>query len=134
MPDPRFEPATPLSETQIEELETVLGRQLPQEYRDFLTQYGGAFVGGSIDGTEELPILSFFGAEEDKGLLATLKAYPDLRADGVLPIARCALGNIYVLDRNNAIHYINYYGGKTTAQKVAASFHNFIARIVVPEE
>src|SRR5688572_25966831 len=100
MPDSRFEPATPLSETEIEELETALGRQLPRDYRDFLKQYGGALVGASVDGTEELSILSFFGAEKDKGLLSTLNAHPDLRDDSALPIADCALGNIYVLDQN----------------------------------
>lgn len=134
MPDSRFEPATPFSAAEIGEIERVLGRELPKDYSEFVKEYGGAFVGGLIDGTPELPILAFFGANEDKGVLSKLKTHPDLRNEAVLPIADCELGNLYVLDRENAVHYLDYYGGKTSARKVADSFQDFIARIVVPEE
>jgi hypothetical protein len=133
MPDSRFEAAKPFSEADITEIERVLGRPLPSDYCDFVKEYGGAFVGGLIDGSDELPILGFFSASEDDGILRSLKSYTDLRDDGVLPFADCELGNLYVLTQKNAVYYINYYGGKTTVRKVADSFQDFVARIV-PEE
>jgi hypothetical protein len=133
MPDSRFKAAKPFSEAEITEIERALGRPLPKDYCEFVKEYGGAFVGGLIDGSEDLPILAFFSAGEDDGVLRKLKWYTDLRDDGVLPFADCVLGNLYVLNPENAVYYINYYGGKTTARKVADSFHDFVARIV-PEE
>lgn len=134
MSDPRLEPAAPLSDAEIGEIEKALGRELPEDYRRFLRTYGGAFVGGLINGSNELPILTFFGAGECNGLLPTLRRHPDLRSEGTLPIADCELGNLYVLDREHAVHYINYYGGKTTARKVSHSFQDFVSRIVVTGE
>ncbi|NHZ43560.1 SMI1/KNR4 family protein [Massilia aquatica] len=134
IPDARFEPAAPFSEAEINALESSIGWKLPKDYSEFIKQFGGAFVGGCIDGADDLPILAFFGADKDKGILSKLHAYPDLRAEGVLPIADCELGNLYVLDRENAVHYINYYGGKTSVRKVAASFQAFADRIAVQDE
>jgi len=54
--------------------------------------------------------------------------------DGVVPIADCVLGNLYVFDAQDEIYYINYYGSKTTARKVAGTFQEFISRIVVLDE
>lgn len=130
MLDSRIEPDDPLTEADIAKLEKVLGHPVSQEYSDFACHYGGAFVGGLVDGDTELPILTFFDLEK---LLSMLEIYTDLRDDGVLPVADCALGNLYVLDRENSVHYINYYGGRTTARKVAGSFVDFLARIVVTE-
>lgn len=134
MLDARFESAEPFSDMEIREIELNIGRKLPKDYCDFVQLYGGAFVGGMIDGEPDLSILSFFGAGEHKGILAKLRMHPDLRDDGVLPIADCELGNLYVLDREGAVHYINYYGGRTTAKKVAGSFQEFVTRIVVQDD
>jgi hypothetical protein len=134
MRDSRFEPATPFSDLEISEIEKALGRDLPEDYCEFVKEYGGAFVGGLIDGMAEFPVLTFFGADEHKGVLSKLKTHPDLRTERVLPIADCELGNLYVLDQENAVYYLNYYGGKTTARKVADSFRDFIARIVVTQD
>lgn len=134
MSDPQFEPVSPLPDVKIDQIEKVLGRELPKDYCDFIKQYGGAFVGGLIDGSLQLPILTFFGADEKTGILAKLQTHPDFRDDGVLPIADCELGNLYILSRENAVHYINYYGGETTARKVADSFQEFVSRIVVSND
>lgn len=131
MMDARIEPATPFTESDLNRIELHVGRPLPTDYRDFVTNYGGAFVGGLVDGNTELPILTFFGVDQ---VLSRLDWYPDLRNDGVLPVADCALGNLYVIVRDNTVHYINYYGGRTTSQKVAASFGDLLARIVVSDE
>lgn len=134
MPDPRFEAETPFSDAEIGEIESAIGRVLPKAYCDFVKEYGGAFVGGLVDDSEDLPILTFFGASGDNGILSNLTSYPDLKEEKALPIADCELGNLYVLDRENAVHYINYYGGETNARKVSDSFEGFTRRIVVPEE
>jgi hypothetical protein len=127
-------PFSPFSALQIKEIESTLGRALPRDYVEFVTKYGGAFVGGSIDGKDDFPVLSFFAGDEIRGVLSMLTLYPDLRDAGVLPIADCELGNLYVLDRENRISYLNYYGGVTTARKVALSFTEFIGRIVIEDE
>jgi hypothetical protein len=127
-------PFVPFSENEIREIESTLGRALPEEYAAFARKYGGAFVGGYIDGEEDLPILAFFSGSAKNGVLAKLASYSDLRDAGVLPIADCALGNLYVLDPVNGVWFIDYYGGKTTARKVANSFGEFSDRIVIIDE
>lgn len=134
MTDSRFEPSVPFSEVEINEIEGEIYRKLPDSYRDFVKVYGGAFVGGLIDGSEDFPILGFFSASGKNSVLGRLEAHQDLKEDRILPIADCELGNLYVLDSNNSVHYINYYGGKTSAKKVAQTFQEFIDRIIVTEE
>ena len=134
MPDLRFEPAAPFSQAEISEIERELGRELPNDYCEFIKENGGAFVGGLIDGAADLPILTFFGVDGNKGLLSKLRAYPDLRKDSVLPIAGCELGNLYVITQENTVFYINYYGGKATVRKISNSFQDFLARIVVQDK
>ncbi|WP_395738017.1 SMI1/KNR4 family protein [Prosthecobacter sp.] len=129
--NPPIEPAVPFTEMQLASIEQALGRPLPREYRDFASVYGGAFVGGSVDGKAEFPILTFFGV---KAVLLRLDIHDDLKADGVLPVADCEMGNLYVIDRQNVVHYINYYGGQTIARRVADSFDDMLKRIVVSEE
>lgn len=136
MPDSRFEAGVPFSDDELAEVEAALGERLPGDYRSFLKEYGGASVGGLVDGSEELPILVFFGTTGHSGLLSTLDASPDLKERGALPIARCELGNLWVLDLglDGSVHYIDYYGGETTARGVSDSFGDFLERIVIPEE
>jgi hypothetical protein len=62
MLDSRIEPVTPFTEADLATIERVLGRTLPKDYRDFACAYGGAFVGGLIDGDPKLPILTSFRA------------------------------------------------------------------------
>jgi hypothetical protein len=107
---------------------------LPSAYRSFAKKYGGAFVGGLVDGSEDLPILTFFGARGDSGILSKLATHPDLKNEGALPIADCELGNLYVLDREGAVHYISYYCGVTNARRVSDFFEDFLERIVVPAQ
>ncbi|WP_395748229.1 SMI1/KNR4 family protein [Prosthecobacter sp.] len=130
MLDPRIEPATPFTETDLATVERVLGQTLPTDYRDFACLYGGAYVGGLIDGDPKLPISAFLDAGS---VLSTLEICTDLKEDGVLPVADCVLGNLYVIDRGGAVHYINYYGGKTTSRMVADTFGEMLHRIVVSD-
>jgi hypothetical protein len=134
MPDPRFKPAAPFSQSDIHEIESVLRRKLPEDYCRFVQEYGGAFVGGLVDGSEEFSLMAFFAADDLNGVLAILRLHPDLRDEGVLPFADCELGNLYVMDRDNAVHYIDYYGGSTKSQKIAETFQELVMRIVVPDE
>lgn len=134
MPDLRFEKTQGFSGAQIVAIELKIGRRLPDAFSHFLKEYGGAFVGGSIDGSHDFSVLAFFGPEPESGILSRIEAYPDLKEEGVLPIACCELGNIFVLDRQNAVYFINYYGGRTSASKVASSFEEFLARIVIDPE
>jgi hypothetical protein len=134
MSDLRFESGAPFSEADLVKIEREVGRTLPFVYREFVKTKGGAFVGGSVDGREDLPVLSFFSNDSTKGVLSKLATHPDLRDAHVLPIADCELGNLYVLAPDDTVHYINYYGGTTTTMLVASSFQDFINRIRVSEE
>lgn len=134
MIDPRIEPAKPFSIEEIAAIEAALGRKLPRAYTDFVARYGGAFVGGSLDGKGRFAILAFFTADNESGILKKLGAYPDLRDDGVLPIADCELGNLHVLRLDGSVWYLNYYGGRTSAERVADSFQDFVERIVCHED
>jgi len=134
MPDPRFEAETPFSDADIQAIEDAIGRELPKGYCDFVKEYGGIFVGGLVDGSEELPIDAFIDAREDHGILSNLALYPDLKEENILPFAFDVLGNIYVFDRDNTVHFIDYYGGETTACKVSDTFDDFLSRIVVTKE
>jgi hypothetical protein len=106
---------------------------LPTSFRSFAKEYGGAFVGGFVDGSEDLPIDGFTG-NGDEGLLATLEYHCDFKDVNALPFAYCLLGNLWVLSADGAVHYINYYGGKTTGQRLAESFSAFLSRIVIRDE
>ena len=131
MSDPRFERPTPVSGEDLRKIERLIHRSLPHDFCRFIETFGGAFVGGAVDGSPDLPLLHFLGANPECGILSTIRTHSDLAAIGALPFARCELGNLYVLDAENAVHYIDYYGGKTAARKVSASFRDFVDRIVV---
>ena len=128
MNDPRFEAGQSFEAAEISEIENAIGREIPAEYRSFVNSYGGAFVGGLVDGSPSLPVLRFFCGD---GVIRSLEIHSDLREEGILPIARCELGNIYVIKRDGAVHYLNYYGGKTEALLIASDFPSFLSRIVV---
>ncbi|HZW07425.1 MAG TPA: SMI1/KNR4 family protein [Phycisphaerales bacterium] len=131
MSDPRFEASTPFTEEEISRIERVLGRPLPADYTAFVRAYGGVFVSGLVDGDAALALDGFDGAD---AILSSLSTLTDLRKDGILPFATCVLGNRFVLDRHNAVHYINYYGGKTTTQRLAGTFGELLPRIVVVDD
>ncbi len=131
MPDPRFEAAEAFSKGDIAKIEEAIGFALPGAYRSFVEEYGGSFVGGLVDGSTDLPILTFFAADD---LLSRLAMHPDLKDGRALPFAGCELGNLYVMRQGGDVHYINYYGGTTTALQVAHSFEDFLRRIVADDD
>jgi hypothetical protein len=126
-----IEPGTPSSEHDLDRIEVRLGRALPAEFRQFARTYGNAFVGGTIDGDEELELLCFtdlskFG--EDSFFF-----FKDYLDGGALPFAQCSFGGNYVLDREDRVWYALNYSGKFSAREVAPSFGTFLERIVVNE-
>lgn len=134
MTDPRFEPSTPFTDRDIREIEESLSRKLPEDYLEFVKQYGGAFVGGQVEGAQTTSILGFSEAQEYKGPSSLLETYSDLRRAGALPFADCEFGNIYVLTATNEVFYISYTEGETSSFKVSDSFSDFISRIHLKED
>jgi SMI1 / KNR4 family (SUKH-1) len=126
----RFGPGTPLTLHDLAEIETALGRVLHPAYRAFAREYGDAFVGGLVDGSEDLPILQFLGARR---ILSSIAMLRDLTEIGAFSFADCELGNPYVMDVDGSIFYIDYYGGTTRAHRVSDSFEDFLDRIVVED-
>jgi len=130
----QIEPSTPLSDADLDRLETQLGRSLPEDYRKFMREYGGAFVGGSIDGGEELSVLRFFGLQADGTAAAASGFFTEFIEVGMLPVANCILGGIYVLKPDNSIWFRLVYSGKLVLRQVAGSFGEFRDRIVVRDD
>ena len=126
--DPVIEPDRPLTEAEVANVETALGRRLPGAYRVFLRSHGGAFVGGNVDAAEGLSVLAFHGADE---LSRLLHLHEDYRAQGALPIASCELGGLYVLDATDRVRFVITYGGQTKTELVADCFETFVGRLVV---
>jgi hypothetical protein len=133
MSDARFEADTPFSDDDINAIENSLKRKLPSDYVNFVKQYGPAFVGGAVDGDENLSVLCFLGRGKD-GVSEMLDEYDDLWEDSLFPFARCELGNRWILDENNEVFYINYYGSTTKVEKVSDSFQDFLDRIIVVDD
>lgn len=128
---PEFiEAGTPFTRQELDEIAESVGRDLPKDYRDFVMKYGGAFVGGLVDGSLEFPILAFFRASS---VLSSLDWHRDLKEANALPFADCELGNLWILDKNNKVHYINYYNKETKVHRVSCSFSEFLSRLT-PED
>jgi hypothetical protein len=126
MSDPRFQARTPFSDGEIRDIEKELGRELPPSYRHFVEQYGGAFVGGSVDG--EWDVLDFFDAST---VLEDLRGtFSDYRDIGALPFASDVGGNLWVLTEDNSVHFLVNYSGSSSAEKISDSFQDFLDRIV----
>ena len=128
---PNIEPAKPCSERALDALEVRVGRSLPTSLREFATRYGGAFVGGSIDGAGRYSVLGFLDLERvDQTEGAYLDEYLEV---GALPFARCDLGGIYLLKADNTVWFRLYHAGKTTLEKVSESFEDFLTRIEIED-
>lgn len=85
-------------------IEAALGAPLPAEYRAFVQDYGGAAIEHATvvleDGGTRHSIETFFGFGEAKyayDLHGKLERYADRLPRGMLPIATCAAGNLFVL-------------------------------------
>ena len=129
-----IDPGVPFSDADIASIESVLGRSLPVEYVAFVRRYGGAFVGGLVDGDQALAIDTFFAARGKSGILSTVSWQTDLSDAGIMPIADCLLGNTFVLMPDDSIGYIDYYGDHSDTQRIAESFAELVSRIVVPAD
>jgi len=134
MPDPRFEPATPFTDQDINDIQKHLGRELPEDYRRFVKEFGGAFIGGEIEGPKRTSILGLFEADEYKGPSSLIMTYADLCRAGSFPFADCEFGNPYILNAADEVYYIDYTNGDSSPFKVAGSFRDFISHIVIEEE
>ncbi|MFN5128424.1 MAG: SMI1/KNR4 family protein [Sphingomonadaceae bacterium] len=125
-----IEDTAPFSDKEIENIQNIIGRNLPDDYAAFAKKYGGCFIGGEVDGNADLPILGFLNANADDGVLSVLDTHPDMKADKILPFADCSLGNLWVFSDKDEIFYVNYYDGFTKSTKVSNSFSDLIKRIV----
>ena len=129
MPNPEFKRPTPFTEQDILDIERLIGRELPEDYRKFAKEYGGCLVDGEVDGSAKFGIDAFYKAHAYTKQGGDVPEWDEYREIGALPFAKCILGNLYVLTNENEVHYVNYYGGETTTQKLATSFGDFISRI-----
>ncbi|QDX25228.1 SMI1/KNR4 family protein [Sphingomonas suaedae] len=126
-----FEKGLPFSDDELERLEGLVDWTLPPDYRSFAKVYGGAFVGGEVDGNSSLPVLSFGTFDQAWRTSADGSVLPD---NFPISFARCELGNLWVFDRSGAVHYINFYSRPAVAVFVATNFSEFLGRILISGE
>ena len=123
-----IESGPPFANSEIALIERTLRRRLPDSYRRFVMEHGGAFVGGSLDGGNEYSVLAFDSAAQ---INHSFKLLPEYSDDGMLIFAHCELGGIYVINRDDSIWYRVVWSGKVTSLQVANSFEEFRDRIVI---
>ena len=125
-----MEAGDPFTHQQLDEISQLVGMALPQDYRNFALQYGNAFVGGLVDASDDFPVLGFMSAEQ---VASGIKFDSEYRKNRVIPIADDELGNVWMLLDDGRVFYVNYYNTPRVKTEVAASFSDFVARIV-PED
>jgi hypothetical protein len=128
---PMIEASNPFTDSDLDRMEETLGRKLPEDYRSFVKEYGGPFVGGEVEGSDDTTILTFYQGAKYRGESSLFRTYDDLTEIGALPFARCVFGNFYVLTARNEVWNIDFTGGETSSMKVTTSFNDFLSRIVV---
>jgi hypothetical protein len=83
---------------QIKEVELVIEKNLPSDYRAFLLKYGGGVPEPNhLPGVTDVGISLFFSAED---LLVQKDAYRNRVPDGLLPIADSEGGNLVCVSLN----------------------------------
>jgi hypothetical protein len=134
----KFEPLTSL---EIDQIEEIIQKRLPEDYVQFISKYGGCrFAGDAFVNTNEgtrLPIFTFFGRGSDpQSLQSALRWYPDLADEGKLPIADDMFGNIFVLDASTEIiSYVDFSPNPPKGVYVSDSFSDFMTSIsLIPFE
>jgi hypothetical protein len=124
-----YKPRPPFSEDDLVEMEKKIRRRLPDAYRKFAKEYGGAIILGEGDAADDVDILSFYGPEDYTGPNSLFVTYDDLAEIGALPIARCVYGNPHVITSDDKIFYVDFSGGQTSSEKEADSFQEFLDKI-----
>ncbi len=129
--DDAFDPA---SEQELLAAEAALGVTLPELFRELQKSYGRCrFTGEALipaNGVEPLGVFSILGCKGTAGnLLVDFRERPDLRAEGLVPIADDRFNNRYVWDSaNGQVLFINTANRKAPLL-VAASFAEFLNEI-----
>ena len=126
-----FEKGRPFSDGELEALERATGWSLPSDYRSFAKEYGGAFVGGAVDGNSSFPVLAFADFDQARRTSEDRSVLPD---EFPLCFAHCELGNLWVFDRRGAVHYVNYYVRPAFSVRVADGLREFVGRIAIDSE
>lgn len=131
----------PLSPVQVMELESLIGCDLPNDYRDFVTTCGGcAFPHGFV--VEEEPgndfhIDKLFGAPASgrvDDVFRALRDFDDMPT-GYLTIGNNFVGNTVVLDaRSGRIFRRSFYSGDGSLVEIAASFRDLLDRAHLEDE
>lgn len=120
-----LEPAARYAEEELDAMEQSIGWCLAPRYREFLMEFGGAFVGGCVRG---MSILGFFGKEHD-ALSRWTRAADGFIASGWLPIANDEVGSLFLLSRDGEVRRAQAYGGRYDVARVAGSFDEFLEAI-----
>lgn len=116
--------AGPASEATVTQIETWIGFTLPDDYKAFVTRYGGAIVGP----------YSFFGhgasdamGDDESSAIRVTERFRSQRWPGcesTLVISMDHAGNAITLDQQGFVHRYDHDSG--TTEQLAVSFEDFI--------
>lgn len=130
-----------LNDEEISQLETILNCRFPEDYRDFLSQYGRCMFSGEAivkdEGGNELEVFTMFGGKGEAGnIKKDSDLHPEYTQDRLIPIADDMFDNRFVLHvETGKVGFIDYSSGAATYTHVAKSFEEFVKKIeVVPDE
>lgn len=129
----------PMSNEQADQLEAVLGTELPADYRAFVQHYGRCGLDGDVDIVPlegpHLSILKFFGAPQPgraDDVFWHLETLRDELPTNCFAIGDDGFGNPFVLDAlSGRVVFLDHDLGFREPRAVAPTFSDFLRRIVV---
>jgi hypothetical protein len=147
--EPLFDRFNPVSPTELAEIERHLGVRLPESYREFLLQIGGARFGelvvvrmmqvspgGGPDMRETFDHFFGGGPEKHLALLENIKLYGRRFSDKVIPIGDDLFGNLTCLGikgkRLGKVYFWDHDYGKFYL--AANSIEDFLSRLEIGPE
>lgn len=130
-----------LSAEDLSSLEKALNCSLPEDYANFLLQYGRCMFAGEasikLDNGRDLEVFTMFGTKSEVGnILSDIQLHPEYFDQGLIPIADDMFNNRYLINKKTgSIFFIDYDAAEASPVLVKNTFTEFINGIeVIPDE
>jgi len=124
-----FEPS---SAAELQRLRDAVGVDLPENYLEFLRQYGRCMM--DVDATVAgHGLFTFYGTKQGAGdVVSDYLAHPDFVSQQLLPIADDLFNNRFLLDLSSGrVIFVAYTSGFAQQHFVAPTFQAFLDSIEV---
>lgn len=141
-----------LTEEELQAAENIVGKEFPDQYREFLLKYNGGHPAPDIfrykneDGDQELAAIAYFLAVydgKDENLLDYFETYEDRIPSQLIPIARGPGGDLVLLGLESSYRGKIYYWIQdlepdepdfSNIFPVAGSFNEFLDSLFDPTQ